>query len=51
MQRQAQVLLWLSPALVSCNYIIARAASGDIAPHLLALTWMGGSRPPMVIKL
>jgi drug/metabolite transporter (DMT)-like permease len=23
--------------LVSCNYIIARAASGDIAPHLLAL--------------
>ncbi len=37
MQRRAQVLLWLSPALVSCNYIIARAASGDIAPHLLAL--------------
>ncbi len=36
-QRQAQALLWLSPALVSSNYIIARAASGEIAPHLLAL--------------
>lgn len=36
-QRLAQLLLWLSPALVSCNYIIARAASGEIAPHLLAL--------------
>ena len=34
---RAQVLLWLSPALVSSNYILARAASGEIAPHLLAL--------------
>ncbi len=35
--RNALVLLWLAPALVSFNYIIARAASGEIAPHLLAL--------------
>lgn len=35
--RIALILLWLAPALVSFNYIIARGASGEIAPHLLAL--------------
>jgi drug/metabolite transporter (DMT)-like permease len=30
------VLLWVVPALWSCNYLIARAAEGVIAPHLLA---------------
>lgn len=33
----AQPLLWLVPALWSANYLIARAADGVIAPHLLAL--------------
>lgn len=36
-QRRAHLLLWMSPALVSSNYIIARAATDEIAPHLLAL--------------
>ena len=34
--RWAQVLLWVVPALWSSNYVIARAAEGVIAPHLLA---------------
>ncbi|MDP2004139.1 MAG: DMT family transporter [Rubrivivax sp.] len=34
--RWAPVLLWLVPALWSSNYVIARAAEGLIAPHLLA---------------
>ena len=33
----APPLLWLVPALWSANYLIARAADGVIAPHLLAL--------------
>lgn len=36
-ERWAQVLLWVVPALWSSNYIIARAASGVVAPHVLAL--------------
>jgi drug/metabolite transporter (DMT)-like permease len=35
--RLARVLLWVVPALWSSNYLIARAADGVIAPHLLAL--------------
>lgn len=35
--RWAQVLLWILPALWSSNYIIARAASGVVAPQMLAL--------------
>ena len=35
--RRAQLLLWVVPALWSSNYIIARAASGVVAPHVLAL--------------
>ena len=35
--RVAQLLLWITPALWSSNYIIARAADGVIAPHVLAL--------------
>ena len=35
--RLAWLLLWLTPALWSSNYLIARAADGVIAPHLLAL--------------
>jgi drug/metabolite transporter (DMT)-like permease len=31
------VLLWVTPALWSSNYIIARASDGVIAPHALAL--------------
>jgi drug/metabolite transporter (DMT)-like permease len=34
--RWAPVLLWVVPALWSSNYVIARAAEGVIAPHLLA---------------
>ncbi|MBA4177740.1 MAG: EamA/RhaT family transporter [Leptothrix sp. (in: Bacteria)] len=34
--RWAPVLLWVVPAFWSSNYIIARAAEGVIAPHLLA---------------
>jgi drug/metabolite transporter (DMT)-like permease len=33
----AWLLLWVTPALWSSNYLIARAADGVIAPHLLAL--------------
>jgi drug/metabolite transporter (DMT)-like permease len=33
----ALILLWVTPALWSSNYIIARAANGIIAPHMLAL--------------
>jgi len=36
-QQIARVLLWVTPALWSSNYIIARAADGVIAPHVLAL--------------
>jgi drug/metabolite transporter (DMT)-like permease len=36
-QHIARVLLWVTPALWSSNYIIARAANGVIAPHALAL--------------
>lgn len=34
--RLAILLLWLTPALWSSNYVIARAADGVIAPHALA---------------
>ncbi|MFN0184436.1 MAG: DMT family transporter [Aquabacterium sp.] len=38
--RLAVALLWLTPALWSSNYLIARAADGVIAPHMLAsLRW------------
>jgi len=33
----AKLLLWVSPAFISSNYIIAKAASGEITPHLMAL--------------
>jgi drug/metabolite transporter (DMT)-like permease len=36
-QRLARALLWIVPLLWSSNYLIARAADGVIAPHLLAL--------------
>ena len=36
-QRWAHVLLWILPALWSSNYIIARAANGVVAPHVLAI--------------
>jgi drug/metabolite transporter (DMT)-like permease len=36
-QRIAHLLLWITPALWSSNYIIARASDGVIAPHALAL--------------
>jgi drug/metabolite transporter (DMT)-like permease len=36
-QRLALALLWITPALWSSNYIVARAADGVIAPHALAL--------------
>ena len=36
-QRLAQLLLWIAPAFISSNYIIAKAASGEITPHLMAL--------------
>ena len=35
--RLARWLLWLTPLVWSANYIIARAADGVIAPHMLAL--------------
>jgi drug/metabolite transporter (DMT)-like permease len=35
--RIALALLWITPALWSSNYVIARAADGVIAPHALAL--------------
>lgn len=35
--RWAGVLLWVVPALWSTNYLIARAATGVIAPHALAM--------------
>jgi drug/metabolite transporter (DMT)-like permease len=35
--RLATMLLWVTPALWSSNYVIARTADGVIAPHLLAL--------------
>jgi drug/metabolite transporter (DMT)-like permease len=36
-QRIARLLLWVTPAFWSSNYIIARASEGVIAPHALAL--------------
>ena len=36
-QRLALWLLWITPALWSVNYIVARSAPGVIAPHVLAL--------------
>jgi drug/metabolite transporter (DMT)-like permease len=36
-QRMAKLMLWVSPAFISSNYIIAKAASGEITPHLMAL--------------
>lgn len=35
--RFALFLMWLTPLMWSSNYIIARAANGVIAPHMLAL--------------
>ncbi len=35
--RLARILLWVLPALWSSNYLIARAASGVVSPHVLAL--------------
>lgn len=36
-QRQALALLWITPALWSVNYIVARKAPEVVTPHLLAL--------------
>ncbi len=36
-QRFAFILLLLTPALWSVNYLVARMAPGEIAPHMLAL--------------
>jgi hypothetical protein len=36
-ERLALSLLWLTPALWSVNYIVARTAPGVVAPHMLAL--------------
>ena len=36
-QRFARALLWIVPLFCSSNYLIARAASGVIGPHSLAL--------------
>ncbi len=36
-QRLAFILLLLTPALWSVNYLVARMAPGEIAPHMLAL--------------
>ncbi len=36
-RRIAYALLWITPLLWSSNYLIARAANGVIAPHVLAL--------------
>jgi drug/metabolite transporter (DMT)-like permease len=33
----AYALLALAPAMMSVNYVVSRAASGEIDPHLLAL--------------
>jgi drug/metabolite transporter (DMT)-like permease len=33
----AQALLWVTPALWSVNYVVARTAPGIISPHVLAL--------------
>ncbi len=40
-QRLALWLLWLTPALWSVNYIVARTAPGVITPHVLALSRWG----------
>ena len=36
-QRQAQALIFLVPAMWALNYVVARKATGVIAPHQLAL--------------
>jgi drug/metabolite transporter (DMT)-like permease len=35
-QRLALILLWITPALWSVNYIVARSAPGVVEPHMLA---------------
>lgn len=40
-RRLAWLLLWLTPALWSSNYLIARAADGVVTPHVLALLRWG----------
>ena len=35
--RLALWLLWITPALWSVNYIVARSAPGVVSPHVLAL--------------
>lgn len=35
-QRMALTLLWITPALWSVNYIVARTAPGVVEPHMLA---------------
>ena len=36
-ERRALWLLWITPALWSVNYIVARTAPGVVTPHMLAL--------------
>ncbi len=36
-QRLALTLLWITPALWSVNYLVARSAPGVVEPHMLAL--------------
>ena len=36
-ERRALWLLWITPALWSVNYIVARTAPGVVQPHMLAL--------------
>ena len=36
-ERRALWLLWITPALWSVNYIVARTAPGVVEPHMLAL--------------
>ena len=36
-QRLALTLLWITPALWSVNYLVARFAPGVVEPHMLAL--------------
>lgn len=37
LHRVAMILLWITPALWSSNYVIARLASGVLTPHVMAL--------------
>ena len=36
-ERRALWLLWVTPALWSVNYIVARTAPGVVEPHMLAM--------------